>query len=96
MTRSVAKSAISKGYPLADQAINPMFEVLERSIRPLTLNLKVLEVAYELYLQAPQSYCPTISLKEVSIRTGLGMLECRNAIVEANRLGRFPDCALES
>jgi hypothetical protein len=60
------------------------------------LNSKVLEVAYELYLQAPQSSNPIINLKELSRRTGAGLLECRNAIVEANQLGRFPNCLLES
>lgn len=73
-----------------------MFNVLEATVKPLMLNHKVLEVAYELYLQAPQSTNPVISLRELSRRTGKTLLECRNAIVEANGLGRFPDCALES
>ncbi len=73
-----------------------MFNVLEATVKPLMLNHKVLEVAYELYLQAPQSANPVINLRDLSRRTGKPLLECRNAIVEANGLGRFPDCALES
>ena len=59
------------------------------------LNSQVLEVAYELYLKAPQESYPVIDLRELSQRTGASLLECRNAIVEANRLGQFPKCALE-
>ena len=73
-----------------------MFEVLEASIKPLTLNSKVLEMAYELYLAAPQSTHPTIDLRLLARKTGKTLLYCRNEIVEANRLGRFPDCQLES
>lgn len=73
-----------------------MFEVLETAIRPLTLNPKVLEVAYELYLQAPETSSPTINLRELSRRTGATLLECRNAIVQAHQVGRFPDCSLSS
>jgi len=73
-----------------------MLNVLEATIKPLMLNHKVLEVAYELYLQAPQSSHPLINLRELSRRTGESLLECRNAIVEAHQLGRFPQCALES
>ncbi len=73
-----------------------MFDLVEATVKPLMLNYKVLEVAYELYLQAPQSSSPVISLQEVSRRTGKSLLECRNAIVEANQLGRFPNCSLES
>lgn len=65
-------------------------------MRGLTLNGKVLDVAYELYLQAPQQIYPEINLRELAQRTGLGVLECRNAIVEANRLGQFPNCTLHS
>lgn len=72
-----------------------MFNLLETTIQPLMLNSKVLEVAYELYLEAPQESYPVIDLRELSQRTGASLLECRNAIVEANRLGRFPKCALE-
>jgi hypothetical protein len=73
-----------------------MFELLEATVKPLMLNSKVLDVAYEMYLQAPQSSNPMIDLHELSRRTGASLLECRNAIVDANRLGRFPNCALES
>jgi hypothetical protein len=73
-----------------------MFNVLEATVRPLVLNSKVLEVAYELYLSAPQSAYPAINLRELSHRTGAGLLECRNAVVEANRHGRFPQCSLET
>jgi hypothetical protein len=58
------------------------------------LNTNVLEIAYDLYLQAPQTSSPTIDLKELSRKTGSSLLECRNAIVEANQLGRFPNCTL--
>lgn len=73
-----------------------MFDVVGATVRPLMLNMKVLEAAYELYLSAPQSSHPLINLQELSRKTGKSLLECRNAIVEANQLGRFPDCALES
>lgn len=73
-----------------------MLNLLESTVKPLMLNHKVLEVAYELYLQAPQASYPVISLKELSRKTGQSLLECRNAIVEAHSLGRFPQCALES
>ncbi|MBW4652803.1 MAG: hypothetical protein KME20_07225 [Kaiparowitsia implicata GSE-PSE-MK54-09C] len=72
-----------------------MFELLDATIKPLMLDMDVLEVAYQLYLAAPQSSHPMLSLQELSKQTGLNPLRCRNAIVEANRLGRFPDCALE-
>ncbi|HEY9697761.1 MAG TPA: hypothetical protein V6D10_10890 [Trichocoleus sp.] len=71
-----------------------MFNVIEAMVRPLTLNTQVLEVAYELYLKAPQSSSPEISLQELSRKTGSSLLECRNAIVEAHRVGRFPSCSL--
>lgn len=73
-----------------------MFDLVEATVKPLMLNYRVLEKAYELYLAAPQSSYPVINLKELSRRTGKSLLECRNAIVEANQLGRFPDCTLES
>ncbi|MBE9177462.1 hypothetical protein IQ268_02585 [Oculatella sp. LEGE 06141] len=73
-----------------------MFSLVEATVKPLLLNDKVLKVAYELYLQAPQSYSPAIDLRELSKKTGTSLLECRNAIVEANRLGRFPNCSLHS
>lgn len=73
-----------------------MFNVLEATVKPLMLNRKVLDAAYELYLQAPQDSYPLINLRELSRRTGASLLECRNVIVEANSLGRFPKCALET
>jgi hypothetical protein len=73
-----------------------MFELLESTIKPLSLNSKVLDVAYELYLQAPQETYPTIELRSLSKKTGKSLLECRNAIVAANKLGRFPDCKLQT
>lgn len=73
-----------------------MFNLLEATVKPLMLNTKVLEAAYDLYLQAPDASYPIISLHEVARRTGASLLECRNAIVEAHQLGRFPQCALES
>lgn len=73
-----------------------MFNVLNATVRPLMLNNKVLDVAYELYLAAPASTYPTINLKELSRKTGASLLECRNAIVDANRHGRFPQCELET
>lgn len=73
-----------------------MFNVLEATVRPLMLNSKVLNVAYELYLAAPPSAYPVVNLKELARHTGASLLECRNAVVEANRHGRFPQCSLES
>ncbi|NJN57308.1 MAG: hypothetical protein HC879_07275 [Leptolyngbyaceae cyanobacterium SL_5_9] len=73
-----------------------MFSLLEATVKPLLLNTKVLEAAYELYLQAPQSEHPEIDLKELSNRTGASLLECRNAIVGAHEVGRFPKCSLRS
>jgi hypothetical protein len=73
-----------------------MFSLLETTVKPLLLNTKVLEAAYELYLQAPQSEYPEIDLKELSNRTGASLLECRNAIVSAHEVGRFPKCSLRS
>lgn len=57
---------------------------------------KVLEMAYELYLKAPQVTHPLINLKELSQRADVSVLECRNIIVKANKAGRFPDCSLSS
>jgi hypothetical protein len=73
-----------------------MFNVLDVAVRPLMLNTKLLDVAYELYLASPPSSYPVIKLEELSRKTGASLLECRNAIVEANRHGRFPQCALET
>jgi hypothetical protein len=74
--------------------INTMFDLVKATVKPLMLNHKVLEAAYDLYLQAPQAQYPVIDLNILSKRTGVSRLECRNAIVEANQLGRFPNCSL--
>ncbi|HLO47752.1 MAG TPA: hypothetical protein VK211_04965 [Kamptonema sp.] len=71
-----------------------MFQILEKTIQPLSLNFKVLEVAYDLYLQAPQSDSPLINLKELAHKTNASILECRNTIVTANKIGKFPNCSL--
>lgn len=71
-----------------------MFSLIESTVKPLMLNTSVLDIAYALYLQAPQTSSPTIDLKELSRKTGSSLLECRNVIVEANKLGRFPNCTL--
>lgn len=68
-----------------------MLDVLNATVRPLLLDDQVLEVAYKLYMKAPSS---AISLKRLSEMTGKSALRCRNAIVEANGLGRFPNCEL--
>jgi len=66
------------------------------TVKPLTLNWTILETAYELYLKAPQNDYPLINLRELSQRSGSSMLECHNTIVEANKLGKFPNYLLES
>ena len=71
-----------------------MLDVIKSSIRPLMLDEQVLETAYKLYLEAPAASCPAICLRSLAKRTGKSLLQCRNAIVEANHLGRFPDCEL--
>lgn len=73
-----------------------MINLMKTTVMPLTLNVKVLDVAYDLYLKSPQESYPIINLREVAHKTGMSLLECRNAIVEANKLGRFPNCSLES
>jgi hypothetical protein len=73
-----------------------MFDLVEATVKPLMLNHRVLDVAYELYLKAPQEQYPVIDLNELSRQTGASRLECRNAIVEANKLGRFPNCSLNA
>lgn len=80
-------------FDLMQAAVKPL---IDSTVTPLTINWKVLDVAYQLYLEAPQDYSPLINLKELSRKTGASMIECRNAIVEANRLGKFPNCSLES
>lgn len=71
-----------------------MLDVISSTVRPLLLDDQVLEAAYRLYMSAPQASSPAISLKRLSDMTGKTPLRCRNAIVEANGLGRFPDCEL--
>lgn len=71
-----------------------MFSLLETAIQSATLNPSVLEVAYQLYLQAPPEDSPVINLQELSQKTKTSMLECRNLIVTANKMGRFPNCSL--
>ena len=71
-----------------------MFSLLETTIQSASLNPSVLELAYQLYLQAPEEDLPVINLKELSQKTQTNMLECRNLIVTANKLGRFPNCSL--
>lgn len=73
-----------------------MLEVLKSTIKPLMLDEQVLEAAYNLYLTSPHSSSPAISLKRLSEITGKTPLRCRNAIVEANGVGRFPNCELHS
>ncbi|MBE9138778.1 hypothetical protein IQ254_16520 [Nodosilinea sp. LEGE 07088] len=71
-----------------------MLDVLSSTVRPLLLDDQVLEAAYKLYMTAPHASSPAISLRRLSDMTGKTPLRCRNAIVEANGLGRFPDCEL--
>ncbi len=71
-----------------------MLEVLKSTVRPLLLDEQVLEAAYNLYMTSPSKRSPAISLKRLSTMTGKTPLKCRNAIVEANGFGRFPDCEL--
>jgi hypothetical protein len=73
-----------------------MLDVIRSTVRPLLLDEQVLEIAYSLYLEAPESSLPIISLKVLSERTGKSPLQCRNTIVEANGVGRFPNCTLHS
>lgn len=63
-------------------------------VESLDLDLNILEAAYDLYLEAPQSSHPLISLKALSERTGTTPLKCRNAIIKACKTGRFPNCSL--
>ncbi|HZG40206.1 MAG TPA: hypothetical protein VEZ50_16130 [Nodosilinea sp.] len=71
-----------------------MLDVISSTVRPLLLDEQVLEAAYRLYMTAPHTSSPAISLQRLSELTGKTPLKCRNAIVEANGLGRFPDCEL--
>lgn len=75
------------------QMVKPL---VESTVKPLTFNWRILEAGYDLYLEAPQNDYPLINLRELSRRSGSSMLECRNTIVEANKLGKFPNCLLES
>lgn len=61
-----------------------------------SLDLDILEAAFELYLEAPEGSHPPISLKALSQRTGTSPLKCRNAIVKACQIGRFPNCSLKA
>lgn len=71
-----------------------MLDLVQATVRPLLLDEQVLEVAYKLYLKAPKASLPAISIQTLVQQTGKSPLQCRNAIVEANTLGRFPDCEL--
>lgn len=71
-----------------------MLNLIAQSLTVESLNLDILEAAFELYLEAPQESHPVISLKTLSKRTGSSPLKCRNAIVEACKMGRFPNCSL--
>lgn len=73
-----------------------LLESLETVVQPLNLNQKILEIAYEMFLQAPQSDYPVINLNRLSQQTGASVWDCRNAIVFANKVGKFPRCALSS
>lgn len=76
-----------------------MFKILdnlETALQPLTVQSEILEAAYELYLQAPQSDYPTIDLRKLARETGTSLWDCRNVIVSANKVGKFPNCALSS
>lgn len=76
--------------------ILPMFNVIAKTLNVRPLDQDILEVAYDLYLQAPESSHPLINLKEVAQQTGESPLHCRNAIVSACQAGRFPNCSLAS
>lgn len=73
-----------------------MVQVVESTLRPLMLSTKILDVAYQLYLAASQESHLAIDLHVLSCKTDKSLLDCRNAIVEANRLGWFPNCSLKS
>ena len=76
--------------------IPPMLNVIAKTLNVRPLDQDILEVAYDLYLQAPESSHPLINLKEVAQQTGETPLKCRNAIVSACQAGRFPNCSLAS
>jgi len=71
-----------------------MFNVVKSTVKTLMLDEQILEPAYQLYLQARSPGIPAISLQKLANLTGESCLSCRNAIVAANRVGRFPDCEL--
>jgi hypothetical protein len=73
-----------------------MLSLIARTLIADPQEAEILEVAYELYLQAPEDSHPLISLKALSRVTGASPLVCRNAIVTANQQGRFPNCSLAS
>ena len=70
------------------------FSSLAKVLEPVQLNGNILEKAYELYLTADQESYPVINLKELSVKTGASLMDCRNTIVAANKIGRFPKCSL--
>ena len=82
--------------PEKTSMLNNILDTVDTVGKAFTGNPKILETAYELYLKAPQSSSPLIDIREVSRRTGASLLECRNAIVKANKAGKFPNCSLES
>ncbi|RZM78709.1 hypothetical protein DYY88_07865 [Leptolyngbya iicbica LK] len=71
-----------------------MFDVVKSTVKSLMLEDQILEKAYQLYLKSPSTELPSISLKRLADQTGESSLKCRNAIVEANRMGHFPNCEL--
>lgn len=73
-----------------------MISTIAQNIKPLLLKPHVLDVAYELYLEAPPASCSVLDLRILSKRTGASLLECRNAIVKVYRCGRFLQCAVET
>ena len=73
-----------------------MLSFIKSKIEPLNLTASILDEAYQLYLKAPEGDYPTINLRQLSRITGKSLLDCRNAIVSANRAGRFPNCQLET
>lgn len=73
-----------------------MLSFVTQSLKVKSLDVDVLEVAFELYLEAPQDSHPMINIRTVSERTGSSLIECRNAIVQACKAGRFPNCSLVS
>jgi hypothetical protein len=107
MSPPVPKTHWTKTHPKVDNScgnfrkntdtsnfLTAMLDMISSTVRPLLLDDQVLEVAYGLYMEAASGGPPAISLKQLSNITGKTPLRCRNAIVEANELGRFPNCEL--